>query len=88
MGKEEAELRGHLRSQMEIWERGKARESHGGEENGGEGGIRTLGTVTRTHAFQAGSLNHSDTSPQREDGDYRGRSGGMSKIAGVLAGWR
>ncbi len=30
---------------------------------GGEGGIRTRGTVPRTHAFQACSLNHSDTSP-------------------------
>ena len=29
----------------------------------GERGIRTLGTVTRTHAFQACSLSHSDTSP-------------------------
>ena len=32
---------------------------------GGEKGIRTLGTVSRTHAFQACSLNHSDTSPGR-----------------------
>ena len=30
---------------------------------GGEKGIRTLGTVSRTHAFQACSLNHSDISP-------------------------
>ena len=29
----------------------------------GEGGIRTPGTRKRTHAFQACSLNHSDTSP-------------------------
>ncbi len=29
----------------------------------GERGIRTLGTVSRTHAFQACSLSHSDTSP-------------------------
>ena len=29
----------------------------------GERGIRTLGTVTRTHAFQACSFSHSDTSP-------------------------
>ena len=33
--------------------------------NGGEGGIRTLGKVTPTHAFQACSLNHSDTSPKQ-----------------------
>ena len=32
-------------------------------EVGGEGGIRTHGTRKRTHAFQACSLNHSDTSP-------------------------
>ena len=31
--------------------------------SGGEMGIRTPGTVARTHAFQACSLNHSDTSP-------------------------
>ena len=31
---------------------------------GGEGGIRTLGTRKRTHAFQACSLSHSDTSPK------------------------
>ncbi|SVA03522.1 uncharacterized protein METZ01_LOCUS56376 [marine metagenome] len=31
--------------------------------NSGEGGIRTLGTRERTHAFQACSLSHSDTSP-------------------------
>ena len=31
--------------------------------SGGEGGIRTHGRVSPTHAFQACSLNHSDTSP-------------------------
>ena len=31
--------------------------------NGGERGIRTLGTVARTHAFQACSFNRSDISP-------------------------
>jgi hypothetical protein len=35
---------------------------------GGEGGIRTLGKVTPTHAFQACSFNHSDTSPIRTAG--------------------
>ena len=34
------------------------------EWHGGEGGIRTRGTVTRTHAFQACSFGHSDTSPR------------------------
>ena len=34
---------------------------------GGEGGIRTHGTpCERTHAFQACSFNHSDTSPLEE----------------------
>ena len=32
-------------------------------KNGGERGIRTLGTLTSTHAFQACSFNHSDISP-------------------------
>ncbi len=35
-----------------------------GAKFGGESGIRTLGTVSRTHAFQACSLSHSDNSPQ------------------------
>src|SRR5690606_31705393 len=30
---------------------------------GGENRIRTCGTIARTHAFQACSFNHSDTSP-------------------------
>ncbi len=34
-------------------------------KNCGEGGIRTHGTRKRTHAFQACSLSHSDTSPIR-----------------------
>src|SRR5262245_19594330 len=34
----------------------------------GEGGIRTAGTVTRTHAFQACSFDRSDTSPSGEVG--------------------
>jgi hypothetical protein len=32
-------------------------------EDGGEGGIRTHGRISPTHAFQACSLNRSDTSP-------------------------
>jgi hypothetical protein len=31
--------------------------------NGGETGIRTLGRISPTHAFQACSFNHSDISP-------------------------
>src|SRR5437764_10389080 len=34
-------------------------------EDGGERGIRTLGRVSPTHAFQACSFNHSDISPFR-----------------------
>src|SRR3989338_7077405 len=33
-------------------------------KGGGEGGIRTHGEVSPTHAFQACSLSHSDTSPR------------------------
>ncbi len=32
---------------------------------GGEGGIRTHGTVSRTLAFEASAFNRSATSPQR-----------------------
>ncbi len=35
------------------------------EWTGGESGIRTHGTVSRTHAFQACSIDHSDISPFR-----------------------
>jgi hypothetical protein len=31
--------------------------------HGGQGGIRTLGDITATHAFQACSFDHSDTCP-------------------------
>src|SRR6202051_4427123 len=34
------------------------------EGTGGERGIRTLGRVSPTHAFQACSFNHSDISPR------------------------
>lgn len=34
-------------------------------EGGGESGIRTHGTVSRTHAFQACALSHSAISPER-----------------------
>jgi hypothetical protein len=47
--------------------------------NGGEGGIRTLGTAQhRTHAFQASPFNHSGTSPNSDirmhwkGGNFRG----------------
>lgn len=33
------------------------------DRNGGQGGIRTHGTLSRTHAFQACALNHSATCP-------------------------
>lgn len=32
-------------------------------ENGGEGGIRTLGTITRTTVFETAPFDHSGTSP-------------------------
>src|SRR5882724_9545461 len=37
-----------------------------GSENGGEGGIRTHGTVSRTLAFEASTFNRSVTSPRSE----------------------
>ena len=39
-------------------------------ENGGAGGIRTLGGVTTQHAFQACALNHSATTPSHKQGLY------------------
>ena len=40
-----------------------------GIEAGGEGGIRTLDTVSRIHAFQACAFNHSATSPSHGVGE-------------------
>ena len=34
---------------------------------GGEGGIRTHGTVTRTPDFESGTFDHSATSPRSHD---------------------
>ena len=39
----------------------------------GEGGIRTLGTVTRTHDFQSCTFGHSVTSPEPQTGPSGGR---------------
>jgi hypothetical protein len=39
-------------------------------QDNGEGGIRTRGTASRTHAFQACSFGHSDTSPKSFIIDY------------------
>ena len=35
------------------------------QPDGGQGGIRTLGNIAATHAFQACSFDHSDTCPWR-----------------------
>ena len=49
------------------------------EMNGGEKGIRTLGTVSRTHAFQACSFNHSDISPIEWNQQLTGRRRALQK---------
>src|SRR5215831_2433063 len=41
-------------------------------KGGGERGIRTLGRVSPTHAFQACSLNHSDISPREWNQQFSG----------------
>src|ERR1051325_11869954 len=53
---------------------------------GGEGGIRTHGTLSRTHAFQACALNHSATSPLERP--FEGRRGlfQVKRFAPCLAG--
>src|SRR6201996_8216812 len=42
---------------------------------GGETGIRTLGTLSRTHAFQACALSRSAISPATGGGEYQTRGG-------------
>ena len=52
--------------------------------NGGEGGIRTLGTVTGTPHFECGTIDHSATSPRGEPlgfGLARARPGGVVRAA-------
>src|SRR5437016_8886002 len=51
--------------------------------NGGESGIRTHGTVSRTHAFQACALSHSAISPEALL--WKGR---RCRVAGVSPGIR
>ena len=48
--------------------------------NGGEAGIRTLGTLTGTPHFECGAFDHSATSPQRTRPIKTG--------LGEIEGWR
>src|SRR5687767_1369268 len=64
---------------------------NGPSEIGGEKGIRTLGTVSRTHAFQACSFNHSDISPslesttcERSPTDYRTRRRALASFRDLV----
>ena len=50
-------------AQILNFEEGKARLDGGTVVSGGEGGIRTPGTVTRTPHFECGAIDHSATSP-------------------------
>ena len=52
--------------------------SGGRSASGGEGGIRTHGTVTGTTVFETVPIDHSGTSPLLE-GLALGRSGSMSR---------
>src|SRR5262245_40944750 len=45
--------------------------------HGGERGTRNLGTVSRTHAFQACTFSHSVISPRRLPPDGTGGEGGI-----------
>ena len=40
-------------------------------KDGGEGGIRTLGTLASTHDFQSCTLDHSVTSPETQSARWR-----------------
>jgi hypothetical protein len=59
-----AESYSTLDSQPAISEAAKRKEERSPLENGGEGGIRTHGTVPRTLAFEASTFNRSVTSPR------------------------
>jgi hypothetical protein len=50
-----------------------------GADIGGEGGIRTLETVARLHAFQACAFDHSATSPWKKCRTIAERPRGSSK---------
>lgn len=47
--------------------------------NGGQGGIRTHGTLSRTHAFQACALNHSATCPPGCSASLRPKNVGTAR---------
>src|SRR2546428_9081666 len=55
--------RRHILRGLATWETDHGLWANGGK--GGEGGIRTHGEVSPTHAFQACSFSHSDTSPRQ-----------------------
>src|SRR5678816_2167556 len=54
------------------------------KDYGGERGIRTLGTVSRTHAFQACSLSHSDISPPESGRRPPGREESLHQRTALL----
>ena len=54
-------------------------------KTGGETGIRTLETVSRLHAFQACSLNHSDISPEKFAKGDSSRNSDSSASTSVVA---
>jgi hypothetical protein len=52
-------------------------------QGGGQGGIRTRGTLSRTHTFQACAFNRSATCPQKL---IAAKAGSALLIAGTAAG--
>jgi hypothetical protein len=47
---------------------------------GGEGGIRTHGTVARTPHFECGAFDHSATSPHLDEGAGRTDAGWATRL--------
>src|SRR6266850_4879238 len=59
---------------VEDHRRKPTKRNESGRKTGGERGIRTLGRVSPTHAFQACSFNHSDISPREWNQQFNSSS--------------
>ena len=52
---------------LRVLEGGQSCEAQSAKHDGGQGGIRTLDTVTRMPHFECGAFNHSTTCPKGPD---------------------
>ena len=75
-------LKAHMQSAVYLYFPGEIRTlaAVGGLRLGGEGGIRTHGTVARTPHFECGAFDHSATSPHYDEGAGRTDAGWARRL--------